>query len=244
MPEGPSIVILKEAVQSFIGKKIIHAEGNTKKVNVAPLEGLTIVDFKSWGKHFLICFPGFAIRIHFMLFGSYLINERKNAPARLSLQFNDSEINFYSCSVKQTNEPLDEIYDWSADVMSPNWNSEKALQRLKEFPEKLVCDALLDQHIFSGVGNIIKNEVLFRTRIHPESQVGKLSDIRLKELINETVQYAFQFLEWKKEYVLRKHWLIYTKAICPRDLVPVQRKKLGKTERRSFFCPICQVLYE
>ena len=31
----------------------------------------------------------------------------------------------------------------------------------------MVCDALLDQTVFAGVGNIIKNEVLFRTGVHP-----------------------------------------------------------------------------
>ncbi|HRO68823.1 MAG TPA: hypothetical protein PK951_00545 [Chitinophagaceae bacterium] len=42
----------------------------------------------------------------------------------------------------------------------------------------MVCDALLDQEIFSGVGNIIKNEVLYRIRVHPESLIG---DIPLKK---------------------------------------------------------------
>jgi len=62
----------------------------------------------------------------------------------------------------------------------------------------LACDALLDQHIFSGSGNIIKNEVLFRTRIHPLSLVSKLPTKKLTELIKETHNYAFDFLEWKK----------------------------------------------
>jgi endonuclease VIII len=54
MPEGP-IVILKEAVFQFKGQKIIYASGNSKALDAATLEGQTIEDFKSWGKHFLIC---------------------------------------------------------------------------------------------------------------------------------------------------------------------------------------------
>ncbi len=84
MPEGPTIIILKEEVQSFIGKKIIKVEGNSR-LDIQRLSGKKIIDFKSWGKHFLICFKDFTVRIHFMLFGSYRINEQKESAPRLRL---------------------------------------------------------------------------------------------------------------------------------------------------------------
>jgi endonuclease-8 len=244
MPEGPSIVILKEAVQQFTNRRIIEAGGNTKALDAATLAGQTSTGFKSWGKHFLICFPKFTIRIHFMLFGSYRINEHSDRPPRLHLQFENGELNFYACSIKVIEATLDDIYDWSADVLSPTWSAEKALQKLKEKPAMLACDALMDQQLFAGVGNIIKNEVLFRTRIHPLSQVGKLPPKKLKELVAEAVNYSFDFLEWKKEFTLKKHWLAYNKKICPRDYVPFHRGNTGKSNRRSFYCNICQVLYD
>ena len=223
MPEGPSIVILKEAVQSFKGKIVKHAIGNTKKVDIKKIEGKKVIDFKSWGKHFLICFSTFTIRIHFMLFGSYRVNEGKDTEPRLSLKFNSGELNFYSCSVKFIDTPLDQIYDWSSDVMSEYWSEEKALHKLKEVPDALVCDVLLDQQIFSGVGNIIKNEVLFRIRVHPESLIKNLSLIKRKELIREAVKYSYQFKDWKKEFTLKKQWLVHTKSICPRDHIPLRK---------------------
>jgi len=243
MPEGPSIVILKEAVAQFKGKRIIAANGNTQKLDVDRLIGEQITDFKSWGKHFLICFPSFALRVHFMLFGSYLINETKSTPPRLHLQFNDGEINFYSCSLQLIEKPLDEVYDWAADVMSPVWDPEKALRKLQAKPEMLACDAMLDQQIFSGSGNIIKNEVLFRIQVHPLSKLGSMPLEKLKEMIDQTVIYSFEFLYWKKEFTLKKHWLAHTKKICPRDHVPFHKEYLGKTNRRSYFCDVCQKLY-
>src|SRR5215210_3443589 len=99
MPEGPSIVILKEAVQAFKGQQVIAVAGNTK-IDKERMDGQRVIDFKSWGKHFLICFPAFSIRIHFMLFGSYRINEDKETPPRLSLQFANGKLNFYACSVQ------------------------------------------------------------------------------------------------------------------------------------------------
>src|SRR3954466_10944132 len=121
MPEGPSIVLLKEEVLQFENKKIIHVSGNSK-IEQDRLFGQKVVVFKSWGKHFLICFKGFTIRIHFMLFGSYRINEEKEEPPRLSLKFSKGVLNFYACSVKFIDEPLDEVYDWSEDIMSDKWD--------------------------------------------------------------------------------------------------------------------------
>ena len=78
-------------------------------------------------------------------------------------------------------------------------------------PDQLVCDALLDQNIFAGVGNIIKNEVLFRIKVHPENTIQSLPPRKLTEMINEARNYSFDFLKWKKAFVLKKHWLIHTK---------------------------------
>ena len=242
MPEGPSIVILKELVQRFKGKKILKVEGNSK-LDIQQVSWEKILDFKSWGKHFLICFKNFTVRIHFMLFGSFRINEQKEAIPRLRLILKNGELNFYACSIKFIEEELNEVYDWTSDVMNDNWNPKAAKKKMKEKPEELACDVLLDQNIFAGVGNIIKNEVLFRIRLHPESKIENIPSVKLNELIKEARNYSFDFLKWKKEFVLRKHWLAHAKKTCPRCNIPFIKKYCGKTNRRTFFCINCQVLY-
>jgi endonuclease-8 len=243
MPEGPSIVILKEEASIFKGKKVISAKGNTK-ADLSLLPGQKVIDFKSWGKQFLICFDQFTIRVHLLMFGSYRINEKKINPPRLALKFSKGSLNFYNCSVKIIEGDINEQYDWSADVMNRKWNPGKARRKLKAQPSLLACDALLDQNIFAGSGNIFKNEVLFRIKVHPLCKIGKLPPKKLTELITETRNYAFDFLKWKKKFVLKKHWLAHTRKICPRCNIPFVKKHLGKTNRRSFFCTNCQVLYD
>lgn len=245
MPEGPSIVILREEAQRFAGKTIARAEGNTKAVDLASLEGQRIDALRSFGKQFLIALPRTALRIHFLLFGSYRIDERKDSKPRLSLQFKGGgEINFYACSVRQIDADLDAAYDWSADVMSPDWDAARARKKLRSAPGTLVCDALLDQDIFAGVGNIIKNEVLFRIRLHPLSTVGALPAAKLRQLVEQARQYSFDFLEWKKQYVLKKHWLAHARTTCPRCHLPYTKGKLGRTQRRAFYCERCQRRYQ
>ena len=243
MPEGPSIVILREQAQPFTGRTIRRVSGNTT-IEKERLLHQRIEALRSWGKHFLIEMPDFSLRVHFMLFGSYRINEDKPwAVPRLSLGFDTGEINFYACSVRFIEEPLDLVYDWWADVMSAHWDPALARKRLRTVPDTLVCDALLDQDLFAGVGNIIKNEVLFRIRVHPLSTVGALPAPKLREFVDQARHYSFDFYEWKKQFVLKKHWLAHTKRTCPRCNIPFVKAHLGRTNRRSFYCENCQVRY-
>jgi endonuclease VIII len=242
MPEGPSIVILKEAVQQFKGKKILSVSGNSS-VDKDILVNKKATDFKSWGKHFLICLPNLTVRIHFLLFGSYSVNEQTKKAPRLHLHFSNGDLYFYACSVRFIEEDLDLVYDWTADLLNENWDPKKARKKLKAQPGLLVCDALLDQNIFAGSGNIIKNEVLFRIKVHPKNTIQSLPPRKLTELVNEACIYSYDFLEWKKAFVLKKHWLAHTKKTCPRCNIPLIKEYLGKTNRRTFYCDNCQVLY-
>lgn len=242
MPEGPSLVIVKEQISPFIGKRILAAKGNSK-LDIKRLENKQLRNVETWGKHLLLCFDGFTFRIHFLLFGTYRINEMKDTPLRLGLVFSDGELNFYSTSIKILEGDINSHYDWSADVMNSAWNASAALDKLHAMPATLICDALLDQDIFAGVGNIIKNEVLYRVHVHPESVVGRIPADKLKEIVAQAKQYSFEFLELKKAYVLKKHWLAHTKKICYRCDLPLYKKHTGGKKRRSFFCSNCQYLY-
>jgi len=243
MPEGPSIVLLKEEVKQFTDEKIIAVSGNSK-IEQSRLLNKKVISFQSWGKHFLICFNGFTLRVHFLMFGTYRINERTDKSIRLNLTFKNGEINLYSCSVKYLEGDVKTHYDWSTDVMNEEWNPKNVKAKLKAASSKLICDALLEQDIFSGVGNIIKNEILYRVRVHPESTVEKIPALKIKKLIEEARNYSFQFLDWKRNHELKKHWLAHTKKLCLRCNSPIIKKYTGVKNRRSFICTKCQRLYQ
>jgi len=235
MPEGPTIVILSEECAKFRGKVVRHAEGNSKLIEPQRMHGRKALALRSWGKHFLVEFSDFFLRVHFMLFGSYRIDEAKeNAKPRLSLGFANGDLHLYACSVRYVEGKPEQHYDWRTDIMSEQWDPALARKKLRAMPDALVCDALLDQQVFAGVGNIIKNEVLFRIRVSPLSTVGALPPRKLSELVREARTYSFQFLEWKKAYVLRQHWLAHRKSTCPRCGIKLRLAHLGRTHRRAF----------
>jgi endonuclease-8 len=244
MPEGPSILILKEQAQKFVGEKIISASGNAK-IEMEKLPGLVFGEYRIFGKQSYLVLQELTLRIHLLMFGSYSIDEqtKPDRQLRLFLKFANGGLYFYSCSVKLLDSAVLKEIDWNADVLSDNWEPLKARKKLKAQPQMLICDALLDQNIFSGVGNIIKNEVMFRIGVHPESRIGSLPPKKLSALIFEARNYSFDFLRWKKEFVLKKNWLVHTKKICPKCGEALTKKHLGITNRRTFYCEKDQKLY-
>lgn len=245
MPEGPSLVIAKEELRSLVGLTVRNAEGSTKTVDFERLRHTTLKSVRTWGKHLLLKFGNFTLRIHFLMFGRYAVNEPiANRIPKLVIKFKPgSSLYLYACAIQTIDVSLSSVYDWSADVLNKKWDPEKAMTRLKSLGDAYICDCLLNQSIFAGVGNIIKNEVLFRCRVHPFSTVNKIPRKKLRELVDDTSTYSFLFLKWKRAMQLKKHWEAYTKKVCPRDGHKIKKSYAGVTRRRTFYCEHCQKLY-
>ena len=244
MPEGPTIVLMKEDLRKYIGEKVISAVGNAK-IDKDELEGKVLKEIRLYGKQTYLVFDKVSIRIHLLMFGSYEVDEqtKPDKSLQLGLSFKKGKMLFYTCSVKSVDNDFLKTIDWEADVMSDDWNPKSAKEKMKSQPEMMVCDALMDQEIFSGVGNIIKNEVLFRIGVHPESQVGNIPVKKLNGLLTEARNYSFDFLKWKRINQLKKHWQVYHQKKCPKCGEEIIRKDTGKGKRSSFYCEKDQKLY-
>lgn len=244
MPEGPIIVLMKDALEKFVGQKVLSTAGSVKYDHQLVVNQ-KLKEIRLYGKQTFLIFQDAAIRIHLLMFGSYEIDEqtKPDRNLRIGLSFKNGKAFFYTCSVKILPlEKLDEI-DWSADVMSEKWKPANAKSKLKQNPEMLICDALMDQDIFSGVGNIIKNEALFRASVQPESKVGKIPAKQLNAIVKEARNYSFDFLKWKMKDELSRHWKAYQQKTCPKCGEKLVKKSTGKTKRTSFFCEKDQKLY-
>lgn len=243
MPEGPTIVLMKEDLQKFVGEKVIDVDGS-EIPKESEVKGEILREIKTFGKQTYLIFDKIIFKIHLMMFGSYSLHERKDIDTlKLGLKFKDGGMYFYTCVVKIVDEGYLKKINWEADVMSGKWDPEKTEKTLLDNPKMMICDALMNQDIFSGVGNIIKNEALFRARIHPESLIGKLPSKKLKEIIEEARNYSFDFKKWKKANVLSKNFQIYHQKNCPICGAEVIKKDTGKSKRTSFFCGNDQKLY-
>jgi endonuclease VIII len=247
--EGPSLHLAAEQLAPFIRKRIRAVSGNSR-IGIERLHAQTVKDIFAWGKHLVFQFPDFALRVHFMLFGTFAAtvkgasvtgDYRRSGPPQLVLQFPNGEVTIWAASVKFV-ERTDAraAYDFTADIMADEWNAPRALRKLRLLRETEIADALLDQDIFAGVGNIIKNEVLFRTRTNPLQRVRDIPAKKLAAIVADARTFSLQFLAWRREFVLRKNLEIYGKGVCPSCGGKVSRLVHGERGRRSFFCVHCQ----
>lgn len=239
--EGPSIVILCEEAQQFVGNRVLECVTSLTHLAPEDFQGKTLTGLSSWGKHFLMTFKAATFKIHFLMFGSYRINAPKpDKVAKLSLVFRVGRMDFYSCSIQPLAAPAETLYDWRVDIMSPQWDEDFVLRQFSKQSDAMVCDALLDQSLFAGSGSIIKNEVLLNRALLPQRLVGSLTTRERRALVCETHRYGGQFYEWKKAFALKRHWRVFRRRECGICGGAVEVQKTGLLDRVSFFCNICQ----
>jgi endonuclease-8 len=247
--EGPSIHLAAEQLKPFAGRRVRRVEGNSR-IGIERFRGKVVREIFAWGKHLVFQFDGFALRVHFMLWGTFAAtvkgtsvtgDYRRSGAPRLVLRFANGEITIWSASLKFIEDAhARDTYDFSVDVLSDDWSPRAAQERVRNHPADEVADVLLDQSIFAGVGNIIKNEVLFRTRTSPMTRVKRLSPAKLRAIVAEARTFSFRFLELRRRFALRKNLEIYGRSVCPSCGGHVSRRMHGTRNRRSFFCAGCQ----
>lgn len=72
-------------------------------------------------------------------------------------------------------------------------------------PDTEVADLMIDQSVFSGLGNIMKNKILFIFKMHPQTLLKNLNLKQQKALVKIAEKYSWQFYKWKKLNVLKRN---------------------------------------
>jgi len=234
--EGPSLIILKEELKPFVGRKVLEVSGNTKQPKEL-LQGRKLASIRTWGKVLFMEFTGakktapILTRTHFMMFGSYRIDDPKeNRVPRIELRFANGTLYFYACAFKFVEKESLKELDPKVDVLSPKWDEAHVLDLMKEKRDTYLCDLFLDQKLFAGSGNIVKNEVLFNLRCHPLTKLSELKRADWPLAVHEVRLYCENFYRWKKNYELRRHWQVYRKHRCPICGEKIKRETIA--ERR------------
>ena len=113
------------------------------------------------------------------------------------------------------------------------------MEALKTRPDAMICDAVLDQNRFPGVGNIIKIEGLHLARVHPRRRVLSLSDQELMSCIHHCRRYAMQWLSSGRAPTK----MVYNKTTCGscQRRGFIRMMKMGNClSRTTFWCESCQ----
>ncbi len=242
MPEGPAILHLRNTLLPFKGK-IVKQAGGYGPMPTAWIKGKKLTDIRTWGKHLLFIFPNGVVRVHLMLFGEVWINERRSVNRSFYLEFDKGEINGYVVKAEKLKDSPEKTYDWRIDILHEDFDPAYVKTLIEKKAGKTIDDVLMDQTIFSGVGNKIRNESLYRAGIHPFSIVGKIPPAKITKMIKEVVTYAKLFyknLEKKDEH---SAFGVYQQKFT-KDGSEVTMKILPKSKRKLYFSEHDQVLYK
>ncbi|MEO6330465.1 MAG: DNA-formamidopyrimidine glycosylase family protein [Ginsengibacter sp.] len=240
MPEGPSILHLRNQLLPFKGK-IVKEAGGYGPMPAEWMNGKKLLDINTWGKHLLFIFSNGTVRVHLGLFGDVLVNERKKVNRSFYLEFAKGEINGYVVRAEKLKASPAEVYDWRTDVLNKDFDPAYVKNLLKNQGSKTIDDVLMDQKIFTGVGNILRNEALYRAGIHPLTITGKIPSAKITQLIKEVEKYA-QLFYHELEINERHVFGVYRQEYAT-DGSAVTMMILPKSKRKIFFSEHKQKLY-
>ncbi|XP_072904146.1 endonuclease 8-like 3 isoform X1 [Hemitrygon akajei] len=261
MVEGPGCALNGERIRSRVrtGQRLVGLRGSAVTQlsgrndsclqAIELLKGKIYTGVKTLGKELFIYFEKTELRIHFGMNGSMRINssERKHssgAPAVLEIQLTSDFICFFESTfdIRSTSECEEKVKMMEElDICSVKFSCSRAEEELKRHGPRMICDVLLDQAVLPGVGNIIKNESIFDSCLHPAIKICQLSAEQIRHLVRVTRDFTILFCTCRKiGSALYKHFRVYKRSTCRQCNGKIIVCRLGENNRMTYFCSHCQ----
>lgn len=207
MPEGPEIYINSKFIYKyFINKFIINITSNTKSIVNIPKKS-RIINVFSHGKIIIIQTIDFYIHIHFGITGWFVLNKPK--IYKYILHFSNKDVylqdtrKFSSINILNQKENIEKILTFGVDILSSNFTLQYFKYKLQN-SNKNICIFLLDQKNFAGLGNYIKNESLYLSKISPFRKASDLNNEEINLLFNKIKFISFSNLvDWHNDYNIK-----------------------------------------
>ena len=126
------------------------------------------------------------------------------------------------------------------DVLASEFDRAEFLRRLRSTDQaRGIGDALLDQRILAGIGNIWRAEGCWEAEIDPWRTVGAVSDEEAGRLI-ELVRPRMLASGTGGPRVERSRIHGQVGRPCPRCGTPIRSRGQGDENRTTYWCPGCQ----
>jgi endonuclease VIII len=254
MAEGDSILrIARRLDEALAGEEVsVRAPGQRRPSGLPPtqLDGRVLERAESRGKHLILHFDGgLALHSHLGMRGSWHIygpGDRWRRPASqawIALAVNGAEaVNFGGSTMRIAREAQlrrdPRLARLGPDLLADDFDARDAVRSLRSAgPQAELGEALLEQSLVAGIGNIFKSEGCFEARIDPNRPLGSLSDEELGDLLSSTRDLMLQAVDTG-----RQPGRIYHAAgrPCPRCGTTVVSRAQGDSARTTYWCPGCQ----
>ena len=258
MPEGDTIHRTALRMRPVLaGHQLVRFEAH-RLTGARPRLGEVIDDVEARGKHLLVHFSGgVSLRTHMKMTGSwhlYRDGERWRKGAHLTRAVVGADSGWLAVCFQA---PVVETYHRAVgdpvalaslgpDLTDPRSDPDidVVLARYEQLAgaDVAVADALLDQRIGAGIGNVYKSELCFLHGLDPFTPAPEVPIDTRRRLYVLARQLLVANLGRTSRVTYRDGVAVYGRAgqDCLRCGTPVRMRRSGPMARSTYWCPSCQ----
>jgi endonuclease VIII len=241
VPEGDSLHRAARRLQVLVGQAVgvetPHPRAAVKRL-AEQLDGLVLESVEAVGKNLLLRFAGGKVlRSHLRMTGRWRVEPRGTPRAGrpwLVLRGAEHEAVLWNGPVLE----LDRNVRLGPDILAEPPDYEAMRDRLRaESQDREIGDALLDQRLVAGIGNIWRAEALWAVRVSPWRPLADVSDSELRVVLEAAHAQMTASVEGTRS--LRRAYR-RTGRPCVRCGTPIRAHAQGDGARIAYWCPGCQ----
>jgi endonuclease-8 len=243
MPEGDSLHRAARRLQTLVGERVAVETPHPRAaaaVSAERLDGRRLEAVEAVGKNLLLSFEGgLVLRSHLRMSGRWQVVERGaelHGKPWLVLTGVEREAVLW-------NGPVLELSKRSTRRLGPDILAEPPdldgmiANLRREHQRRKLGDALLDQHLVAGIGNVWRAESLWRAELSPWLRLDEVAEEELERVLGEASRLMREALDGHggKRAVYRQ-----AGRPCPRCGTPIRSRGQGDDNRTAYWCPSCQ----
>lgn len=262
MPEGDTVfVTCRRLHQALAGRPVTRFQLRVPRLALADLSGSQVLEVVPRGKHIMMRFSTEqTLHSHLRMDGSWRVGRAAARPRGREHEIRALVGNaewlaagflLHDLKLVPTAEEAQLVGHLGPDLLAADFDGEEALRRFAEHPDRQIAEALLDQRLVAGIGNVYKSELLFRHRVSPYARVADvdvlpaiLADAQ-RMLAANLGDFSRSTTGWRQAG--QQYW-VYGRGgkACLRCRAEIRRDAgpgvaVGIPEDRvTYYCPVCQ----
>jgi len=245
MPEGDALHRAAQRLQVLVGERVEvetpHPRAASKQL-AGRLDGRVLESVEAVGKNLLLRFEGgLVLRSHLRMTGRWRVEPRgarRSGRPWLVLRGEHHEALLWNGPVLELARDGGRLAHLGPDILETPPELDEMLVRFRgDAAARAVGDALLDQQLVAGIGNVWKAEALWSARVSPWRSLGTVSDEELLDTLDTAHRLMRASLEGARPL---RH--VYRRAgrACHRCGAVIRSHPQGEQARTAYWCPGCQ----
>jgi endonuclease VIII len=261
MPEGDTV--FRTALQlhrALAGRRLVRIELRVPQWALTHANGASVSEVVSVGKHLLIRLSDDrTIHSHLRLDGAWRVGPVTERPRARgfdirALLTNDTAlavgVRAHDIAVVSSANEAELVGHLGPDLMSSEFDINDAVQNFRAAPGRRLAEALLDQRLVAGIGNVYRSELLFLHNVNPAKPVEAVKDIeqvlqdarRLLRANSETFERSTtgRHRPGERLYVYGRRGRPCRRCGTSIVMITDPASRPGEQARVLYLCPRCQ----